>query len=187
MIDASDQPLAENIVRTRAVVELAHARGVSVEAELGRIGRASDEDIETEDDTQLYTDPLEARRFVQETGVDALAISVGTVHGVYKVRQQTIDFERLRAFRAQTDVPLVLHGGSANPDAEIAESVALGITKINISSDIKVAYHDAMREILADAGLREPNVIQPPCIAVMQDVAAHKIRLFNADGKAALY
>ena len=84
-------------------------------------------------------------------------------------------------------IPLVLHGGSNNPDAEIAQSVALGINKINISSDIKVAYHLKMREVLADPSVREPNVIQPACVAAMKVTAAQKIHLFDAAGKAKLY
>ena len=84
-------------------------------------------------------------------------------------------------------IPLVLHGGSSNPDAELSKAVKLGINKINISSDIKVAYHDKMREVLADTSLREPNSIQPPCIEAMQEVAAQKIHLFDAAGKADLY
>ena len=84
-------------------------------------------------------------------------------------------------------VPLVLHGGSNNRDDEIAQATQLGINKINISSDIKVAYHDKMREVLADERLREPVTIQPPCIAAMKAVARHKIDLFGAAGKASLY
>ncbi|MCG2801955.1 MAG: class II fructose-bisphosphate aldolase, partial [Cellulomonas sp.] len=85
------------------------------------------------------------------------------------------------------DVPLVLHGGSNNPDTEIGQSVKLGVNKINISSDIKAAYHAKMREVMADVSLREPNTIQPPCIEAMNVVAAQKIDLFDAAGKADLY
>ena len=85
------------------------------------------------------------------------------------------------------DIPLVLHGGSNNPDKEIGESVTLGINKINISSDIKVAYFNKMREVLEDRGLREPNEIEPPCIEAMKAVAKHKLDLFRTTGKASLY
>ena len=93
----------------------------------------------------------------------------------------------LNEIAAKVDVPLVLHGGSNNPDKEIGESVTLGINKINISSDIKVAYFEKMREVLQDKGLREPNEIEPPCIEAMKVVAKHKLDLFQTTGKAALY
>ena len=165
MIDASDKPLDENIAITREVVEYAHGRGVSVEAELGRIGKADQENIETEDDTELYTDPREARRFVEETGVDALAVSVGTVHGVYKVKQAKIDFERLQAIRAETDIPLVLHGGSGVPPADIQRAIHLpggGVTKINIATDLENAF-------LAALG-REKRMLNEECLALPDDV-----------------
>ncbi len=114
---------------------------MSVEAELGRIGKAGNENIETEDDTELYTDPREARRFVDETGVDALAVSVGTVHGVYTVRRAKIDFDRLRAIRAETAAPLVLHGGSGVPPEDIQHAIHIpggGVTKINIATDLEI-------------------------------------------------
>ena len=113
MIDASEHPLDENIRITREVVEYAHAHNVAVEAELGRIGTT--DYVETEKDEELYTVPEEAKRFVDETGVDALAVSVGTAHGVYNVRQPKVDDERLKAIRALTPVHLVLHGGSGVP------------------------------------------------------------------------
>lgn len=98
-----------------------------------------------------------------------------------------LKLDLLREIKSVTQIPLVLHGGSNNPDEEIGRSVELGINKINISSDIKVAYHDKMREILANASLREPNTIQPPCIAAMKDTAEQKIELFQATAKASPY
>jgi fructose-bisphosphate aldolase class II len=98
-----------------------------------------------------------------------------------------LKLDLLEQIKKKTQLPLVLHGGSNNPDDEIAGAVKRGINKINISSDIKVAYHTKMREMLADADMREPNTIQPPSIAAMKVTAAHKIDLFNAAGKAALY
>lgn len=98
-----------------------------------------------------------------------------------------LKLELLEDLKSKIDVPLVLHGGSGNPDTEIAQSVVLGINKINISSDIKVAYHDKMREVLLDKALREPNSIQPPCIAAMKETAAFKIELFQAHGKGVHY
>lgn len=145
MIDASEHPLDENIARTREVVAYAHARGVSVEAELGKIGTT--DFVETDRDEELYTDPAEAERFVRETGVDALAVSVGTAHGVYNVRQPRIDYQRLQAIRARTPVHLVLHGGSGVPANMIAQAMQLpggGISKVNIATDLEVAMLDAL-------------------------------------------
>ena len=140
MIDASEKPLDENISITRQVVEYAHARGVSVEAELGRIGTT--DYVETDKDEGLYTKPDEAERFVRETGVDALAVSVGTAHGVYNVRQPKIDLPRLRAIRSLTPVHLVLHGGSGVPPEMMQAAIQLeggGVSKVNIATDLELA------------------------------------------------
>ena len=140
MIDASEKPLEENIAISRQVVEYAHARGVSVEAELGRIGTT--DFVETDSDEELYTKPEEAERFVRETKVDALAVSVGTAHGVYTVRQPKIDLPRLRAIRALTPVHLVLHGGSGIPTEMMQAAIQLdggGVSKVNIATDLELA------------------------------------------------
>ena len=145
MIDASEKPLDENITITQQVVEFAHAHGVSVEAELGRIGTT--DFVETENDEELYTKPEEAERFVRETGVDALAVSVGTAHGVYTVRQPKIDLPRLRAIRSLTPVHLVLHGGSGVPAEMMQAAVQLeggGVSKVNIATDLELAALGAL-------------------------------------------
>jgi fructose-bisphosphate aldolase class II len=187
MIDGSMLPFEENMALTKRAVEAAHAVGLSVEGELGTIGKT---DGEAEDGTStiIYTDPGDAVLFVRETGVDSLAVAIGTCHGIYPAwMKPEIKLDLLQQIKAKIDVPLVLHGGSGNPDFEIGESVKLGINKINISSDIKVSYHRAMREVLQDEGLREPLTIQPPCIAAMKATAAQKIDLFGAYEKAVLY
>ncbi|MGA7204176.1 MAG: ketose-bisphosphate aldolase [Specibacter sp.] len=188
MIDGSLLPFDENVAITKKVVDAAHAVGISVEGELGTIGK-TDGNAEAGTDTIIYTDPDDAVRFIAETGVDSLAIAIGTCHGLYPQGvTPELKLDLLQQIQDKVSIPLVLHGGSNNPDAEIGKSVSLGVNKINISSDIKTAYHDKMREILAgDAGVREPNTIQPPCIAAMKVTAAQKIDLFNAAGKAALY
>jgi ketose-bisphosphate aldolase len=159
MIDASENPLEENIRISKQVVDYAHARGVSVEAELGRIGTA--DFIETDKDEELYTRPEEAERFVRETGVDALAVSVGTAHGVYTVRQPKIDLPRLRAIRALTPVYLVLHGGSGVPAEMMQAAIQLeggGVSKVNIATDLELAALSALgrEQYLTDA---EMNVL----------------------------
>lgn len=188
MIDASLEPFEQNVALTRKVVEAAHAVGVQVEGELGTIG-ANDSYGESGAAEIIYTNVDDAVRFVEQTGVDSLAIAIGTSHGLYPAeRNPELRHDLLEQIKAAVGIPLVLHGGSSNPDAELARAVSLGINKINISSDIKVAYHDRMREVLGtDRRLREPNAIQPECIAAMKVTAAEKIDLFGAAGKADLY
>ena len=145
MIDRSELPLAGNIAATRAVVELARQAGASVEGELGRIFSA--DKLETAEDEELYTVPEEAAAFVAETGVDALAVSVGTAHGVYNVRRPRIDYERLSAIRRLTPVHLVLHGGSGVPADMIQQAIRLpggGVSKINIATDLEQAMLEAL-------------------------------------------
>ncbi|WP_291956484.1 class II fructose-bisphosphate aldolase [Mahella sp.] len=140
MIDASDKPLEENIAVTREVVKYAHDRSVSVEAELGRI--STTDFIETDSDGQLYTDPREAKIFIEETGADALAVSVGTAHGPYEGKQPNIDYQRLQAIRAAVKVPLVLHGASGVPADMIMRAIHLdggGVSKVNIATDLEAA------------------------------------------------
>jgi ketose-bisphosphate aldolase len=145
MIDASEKELEENIAISKEVVEYAHARGVSVEAELGKIGTT--DFVETDKDEELYTDPEEALQFVNETGCDALAVSVGTAHGVYLVKQPKVDVDRLKAIRKLTPVHLVLHGGSGVPSEMIKEATKLpngGISKVNIATDLELALLNAL-------------------------------------------
>lgn len=187
MIDGSMLPYEDNVALTKKVVEAAHPVGVSVEAELGTIGN-TDEYAEAGADTIIYTEPDVAVDFVARTGIDSLAIAIGTRHGIYPDDlTPELKLELLDELDSVIDIPLVLHGGSNNPDSEIGQSVKRGINKINISSDIKVAYFEKMREVLEDKKIREPNAIQPECEAAMNVVAAQKIDLFNSVGKAGLY
>ena len=187
MIDGSSLSFEDNIAVCKKVAEAAHAVNVSVEGELGTIG-STDAQAEAGANTIIYTAPDAAVKFVEATGVDTLAIAIGTSHGIYpKGMKPELKLDLLKVIKSKVSIPLVLHGGSNNPDAEIGQSVTLGVNKINISSDIKVAYYEKMREVLKDESLREPNVIQPACIAAMKETAYHKIELFQADGKAALY
>jgi len=188
MIDASLLPFDENVALTRKVVDAAHAVGIQVEGELGTIG-ANDSYGESGAAEIIYTNPEDAVRFVEETGVDSLAIAIGTSHGLYPSdKNPELRHDLLEQIKAAVGIPLVLHGGSSNPDAELRRAVELGVNKINISSDIKVSYHNRMREILGtDQRLREPNAIQPAALEAMKATAAEKIELFGADGKALLY
>ncbi len=188
MIDASLKPFDENVALTRKVVEAAHAVGIQVEGELGTIG-ANDSYGESGAEEIIYTNPDDAVRFVEQTGVDSLAIAIGTSHGLYPAdRNPELRHDLLEEIKAAVGIPLVLHGGSGNPDSELSRAVELGINKINISSDIKVSYHNRMRQVLGtDERLREPNAIQPAPIEAMKVTAAEKIELFGAAGKAPLY
>ena len=188
MFDGAELSFEENIAGARKVVEAAHPVNVSVEAELGTIGSTNPADLEGGSAKIIYTDPDDAAKFVEASGVDTLAVAIGTCHGLYPANMKPeLKLDILKEIAAKVDVPLVLHGGSNNPDKEIGESVTLGINKINISYDIKVAYFEKMREVLQDKGLREPNEIEPPCIEAMKVVAKHKLDLFQTTGKAALY
>jgi fructose-bisphosphate aldolase class II len=188
MIDASLLPFNENVALTKKVVSAAHAVGIQVEGELGTIG-ANDSYGESGAAEIIYTNSADAVQFIEETGVDSLAIAIGTSHGLYPAdKNPELRHDLLQEIKAATGIPLVLHGGSANPDRELRRAVELGINKINISSDIKVSYHNKMRDVLGtDVRLREPNAIQPEPIAALKATAAQKIELFNAAGKADLY
>jgi ketose-bisphosphate aldolase len=145
MIDASEKPLEANIETSKAVVEYAHTKGVSVEAELGMIGTT--DFVETDKDEELYTNPQEAQRFVAETQTDALAVSVGTAHGVYTVRQPKIDYERLKQIRSLTPVHLVLHGGSGVPAKMMLNAIHLpngGVSKVNVATDLEIALLESL-------------------------------------------
>jgi len=145
MMDQSTKPLDENIALSRDAARYAHEHGASIEAELGRIGTT--DHIETEHDDEYFTDPDEAGRFVSETNVDALAVSVGTAHGPYTTRQPRIDYPRLEAIRGRTRVHLVLHGGSGVPPAMIQQAVRMpggGVSKVNIATDLEEALLKAL-------------------------------------------
>ena len=187
MIDASELPLAQNISACQEVVALAHEVDVSVEGELGTIGEL-DEEAEAGAEEVVFVEPAEVRQFVEATGVDTLAVSIGTSHGLYPAHMKPeIRLDLLRDINAEVDIPLVLHGGSGNPDAEVAAAVALGICKINISADMKSAFYRKAREVLQNPVLREPSSIYPECIEAMKVVCRAKFDLFSTTGKADLY
>src|SRR5690606_37567716 len=147
MFDGSHPPLEEQIPRSKKVVEAAHAVGVSVEGELGTIGGVED-DLSVDDEDAMLAKPEEAIRFWEETGVDALAIAVGTAHGMYK-GEPRIRFEIIEEVAKNIDVPIVLHGGSGVPDEAIRRSIELGVGKINVNTENQVAMTKTIREILA--------------------------------------
>ena len=192
MIDASALPLEKNINETKKVVAYAHEHGVSVEAELGRIGEGDFGESDVDD--QLFTDPAEAAYFVAQTGVDALAVSVGTAHGVYNVRQPHVDLERIQAIRSKTNIPLVLHGGSGTPADMIRKAIQLpggGISKVNIATDLELGLLTALglKERTTDTAVsRLPEKEFAIACDAVQAVVEDKIQhfLFSA-GHAADY
>ncbi|MDI6538812.1 ketose-bisphosphate aldolase [Pantoea ananatis] len=186
MIDASGLPFEENIALTREITAIAHKVNVSVEAELGTIGVAEGS-AEGGHSEILYTDPDQAERFARETGVDTLAVAIGTSHGLYPAgKQPVLDIDRLKAIRQRLTIPLVLHGGSGNKDSEVAESIKYGVGKINISSDMKKAFYVALQEELQSNG-HEPSALYVRPMAAAKAVVEHKMRLFSSAGKAGLY
>lgn len=187
MIDGAHLSLEENIAITKKVVEVAHPVNVSVEAELGTIGTADDYG-EAGSKEIIYTEVADAVKFIEETDIDCLAIAIGTAHGLYpKDRKPKLALDRLQEIKAAVSIPLVLHGGSGNPDDEIAKSVKLGVNKINISSDIKDAFYQECRKVLQDMAIREPMAIYPKCIDAMNEVVRHKINLFDDADKVKYY
>ncbi|MFP4662054.1 MAG: class II fructose-1,6-bisphosphate aldolase, partial [Halanaerobiales bacterium] len=155
MIDGSHYPFEENIELTKKVVEAAHAVGVTVEAELGKLGGVED-DVSVDEKDATFTDPDEAEEFVERTGVDALAIAIGTAHGVYSGDPE-LDFDRLDTIKKKIKIPVVLHGASGVPEDDVKKSVSLGVNKVNVNTDFQQAYNDKIRSIFAN----DPDVYDP--------------------------
>ncbi len=186
MIDASLAPLDQNIALTRRAVELAHAKGVSVEAELGHVGDG--QNVVSEELQQAYlTRADEAERFVKETGVDALAISIGTLHGLYRGTPH-LDFDRIAQLREACPIPLVLHGGSDTPDPDIRRAIECGIDKINIWTDVRIPFLQALKDTL-DGSIRKIEVTEVlgAARAAATEVIRQKNQLLGSAGKAAQY
>ena len=183
MFDGSHYPFEENIRLTKKVVEAAHAVGVSVEGELGTIGGVEDDLNVSEEDAAL-ADPEQAIRFWEETKVDAMAIAVGTAHGMYK-GEPKIRYDIIEKVASQIEAPIVLHGGSGVPDESIQKAVSLGVGKINVNTENQVAMVKVVRELLD----KNPDMIDPRKYlglareAIKETVKA-KMRLFGSSGKA---
>ncbi len=183
MFDGSHYPLEQNIELTKKVVEAAHAVGVSVEGELGTIGGVEDDLSVNEEDAALAK-PEEAIRFWEETKVDALAIAVGTAHGMYK-GEPKIRFDIIDEVARNVDVPIVLHGGSGVPDEAIRKSISLGVGKINVNTENQVACTKAVREILNEKpDLIDPRKYMGPGREAIKQVVKEKIRLFGSSNQA---
>ena len=172
MLDASTLPLEENIARTRAAVDLCRECGVPVEGELGHVGSAADEK------SGAFTDVAEAKRFAEETGVSALAVMVGTAHGVYK-QSPVLEIQRLRDIREATGLPLVLHGGSGVPAEQLQMAVDAGIRKVNFATDL---CHTFWETVYAANGTVKPmDVLMEAPIDAIRQYAVMRIKQLGAD------
>ncbi len=183
MYDGSKLPFERNIAVTRETVEYAHARGVQVEAELGRLG-GREENIDVSDYESSLTDPEAAVQFAEETGIDSLAVAIGTAHGLYKGTPK-LDYERLKQIKSRVEIPLVLHGASDVPDEMIIKAVDCGINKINIATDIKIAFVNALRQYLAEhPDENDPRKYFSTAMDAVKQVAEHKIGIAGCKNKA---
>ncbi|SHH06996.1 fructose-bisphosphate aldolase [Thermosyntropha lipolytica DSM 11003] len=183
MYDGSKLPLEENIAMTKKVIEIARPIGVSVEAELGKIGGTEDH-IYVSEKEAMYTDPDEAKYFVEQTGVESLAIAIGTAHGQYK-GEPKLDFARLAKIKELTRIPIVLHGSSGVPDEQIRKAIELGVRKVNIDTNIREAFVGAMRKVMAEKPDEiDPRKILGPAREATVEIIREKIRLFGSAGKA---
>lgn len=182
MIDGSHHPLAENIALTRKVVDVAHALGVTVEAELGRIAGQED-DLSVSEAEQAYAIPEECEELVRATGVDCLAPALGSVHGPYKGKPK-LGFERMEVIGRLTGVPLVLHGGTGIPLEDLQRAISLGTAKINVNTENQLASARKVREVLAaKPEMYDPRKYLGPARDAIKEAVIAKIREFGSNGK----
>jgi len=183
MIDGSHLPLEENIELTKKVVELAHMFGVSVEAELGRIGGQED-DLTVDDAEASYAIPEECDRLVRETNVDCFAPALGSVHGPYK-GEPNLGFDRMEEVMKLTGVPLVLHGGTGIPLKDIQRAISLGTAKINVNTENQISSSKRVREVLAEnPEMYDPRKFLGPAREAIKETVIGKMRDFGSSGKA---
>lgn len=202
MIDASNLPFDENVKLTKQVVDYAHQHGVSVEAELGSLKGIEDEVFSKE---SLFTNPVEAKQFAELTGIDSLAVSIGTSHGAYKfVGESYLDIERLKQINSLLDIPLVLHGASGVSselkekfinsggkignakgvsDLNLVESVKHGVCKVNVDTDLRLAFTVGIRNALKDATVFDPRKYIKEGMHEMKNVIAEKIDILTQNKK----
>ena len=182
MIDGSRYPFTENIKLVREVVAYVHALGGTVEAELGRIGGV-EEELVVEEGQECYTDPLAAKDFVEQTGIDSLAVAIGTAHGLYKAEPK-LDFDRLIEIKRVVDVPLVLHGASGLPAASVKRAIELGICKINIATELKIPFTNAIKDyLLANPSVNDPRKYLLPAKEAVMKVVKEKILLCGSNNR----
>lgn len=185
MIDGSQLPYKENIALVKDVVKVAQAVGVAVEGEIGRIGGTED-DLTVDEREAALTIPEEAEQFASATGVDLLAIAIGTAHGLYR-GEPKLDFERLKKIREMVNIPLVLHGASGVGDESIRRAIQFGISKINIATELKVAFAQAIQDFFrANPNQNDPRKYLGLGKEAIKEVVRKKIRLCGSNGLADL-
>ncbi len=182
MIDGSHLPFAENVALVQQVTQYCLRYDASVEAELGRLGGQED-DLNVDSQDARFTSPEQAQRFVELTGVDSLAVAIGTAHGLYD-HEPELDFERLAAIRQCVNVPLVLHGASGLPAADIRRAIALGVCKVNVATELKMAFSGALKAYLqAHPQASDPRHYLQPAKTAMKEVVRKVIGVCGCEGK----
>lgn len=185
MYDCSTDSYEENVKKVKEMADIAHSYGATIEGELGHVGDnegSAEGDSRLEDPSKFYTDPKMAKDFVEKTGVDALAIAVGTAHGAYKLPPK-LDFERIRTIAKTVDVPLVLHGGSGLTDQDFKRAIKEGISKVNIFTDINIAAVEAEFKKFTDMNKGIIDLI-PAAVEAVKQETMKKMKLFSSEGKA---
>lgn len=182
MIDGSHESYEDNIAVSKAVVDASKPSNIPVEAELGKVGGKED-DLDGGEGS-AYTDPMQAKEFVERTGVSSLAIAIGTAHGLYS-GEPKLDLDRLSEIREVVSVPLVLHGASGVPDEAVAESIRRGICKVNYATELRIAYSNGVKKVLGD----NPDIIDPKKygavgLAFVKEFVKEKIMVCGANQKA---
>lgn len=176
MIDASHFPFEQNIEKVAQAVRLCHRYDASVEAELGRLGGQED-DIVVDEKDSFFTDPDKAGEYIRRTGIDSLAVAIGSAHGLYQ-GEPKLDFTRLAQIRDKVDIPLVLHGASGIPEAMLRRSIELGICKVNVATELKIAFSDAVKAYFGEhPASNDPREYLEPGKRAMKDVVREKIRM----------
>jgi len=176
MIDASKEIYEKNVEKVKEVVRYAHRYDVTVEAELGKLVGYEDDLVINEMDG-AYTNPDDAVRFVEETGIDSLAVAIGTAHGLYKGKPK-LDFERLQQIRDRVNIPLVLHGASDVPDALVQKAISIGICKVNVATDLKIPFSGALKKYFSEnPEASDPRKYLTPAKEAMKKIVEHKIEV----------
>lgn len=186
MMDASHLPFGENVAMTRKAVQYAHKHGAAAQGELGRLKGVEDV-VKVSGHESFMTHPDEAAEFVRKTGVDTLAVSIGNVHGIMKIREGVpkLDLTRLEEIAKKVRVPLVLHGASGIPEGEIKKAIKLGIRIINIDTELRLAFTEAVKKILkADPSMYDPRKVLTPAIEAVEKTVRGKTKVFGSATRA---
>lgn len=182
MIDASKEDFETNIKVVKSVVDYAHRYDTTVEAELGKLGGREDDLVVDEKDA-MYTNPDNAAEFVERTGIDSLAVAIGTAHGLYK-GEAKLDFDRLKEIRSRVSVPLVLHGASDVPDELVKKAISLGICKVNVATDLKIPFSDAVKKFFNEhPNESDPRKYMTPGKEAMKKIVEHKISVCGSNNR----